>query len=90
MTDTDTSPFVVSFDWLTERLGDPDLKIVDASWYLPAQNRNGTEEYAAARIPGAVFFDQDKIVDPGSSLPHTLPAPEHFARAARRTRPVGE
>lgn len=82
MTDTDTSPFVVSFDWLTERLGDPDLKIVDASWYLPAQNRNGAEEYAAARIPGAVFFDQDKIVDPGSSLPHTLPAPEHFARAA--------
>lgn len=82
MTDADTSPFVVSFDWLSERLGDPSLKIVDASWYLPAQNRNGAEEYAAARIPGAVFFDQDKIVDPDSSLPHTLPTPEHFARAA--------
>lgn len=82
MTDTDTSPFVVSFDWLSERLGDPGLKIVDASWYLPAQNRNGAEEFAAARIPGAVFFDQDKIVDPDSSLPHTLPTPEHFARAA--------
>jgi thiosulfate/3-mercaptopyruvate sulfurtransferase len=27
-----------------------------------------------------VFFDQDKVVDPGSSLPHTLPAPEDFAR----------
>ncbi|WP_394689251.1 3-mercaptopyruvate sulfurtransferase [Hoeflea sp.] len=82
MTDTDTSPFVVSFDWLSERLGDPAVKIVDASWYLPAQNRNGAEEFAAARIPGAVFFDQDKIVDPGSSLPHTLPAPELLARAA--------
>lgn len=82
MTDTDTSPFVVSFDWLTERLGDPGLKIVDASWYLPAQNRNGAEEFSVARIPGAVFFDQDKIVDPDSTLPHTLPLPEHFARAA--------
>jgi thiosulfate/3-mercaptopyruvate sulfurtransferase len=82
MTDTDASPFVVSFDWLAARLGEPGLKIVDASWYLPAQNRNGAEEFAAARIPGAVFFDQDKIVDPDSSLPHTLPAPEHFARAA--------
>lgn len=82
MTGTDESPFVVSFDWLAARLGDPGLKIVDASWYLPAQNRNGAEEFAAARIPGAVFFDQDRIVDPASDLPHTLPTPEQFADAA--------
>jgi len=81
MTDTDTSPFVVSFDWLAARLAEPGLKIVDASWYLPAQNRNAAEEFAAARIPGAVFFDQDRIVDPDSSLPHTLPSPEDFAKA---------
>lgn len=82
MTDADTSPFVVSFDWLAARLGEPGLKVVDASWYLPAQNRNAADEYAAARIPGAVFFEQDRIVDPGSSLPHTLPAPDLFAQAA--------
>jgi len=81
MTDADTSPFVVSFDWLAARLAEPGLKIVDASWYLPAQNRNAAEEFAAARIPGAVFFDQDRIVDPDSSLPHTLPSPEAFAKA---------
>ncbi|WP_422370263.1 3-mercaptopyruvate sulfurtransferase [Hoeflea sp.] len=82
MTDAETSPFVVSFDWLAQRLAEPGVRIVDASWYLPAQNRNAADEFAAARIPGAVFFDQDRIVDPNSNLPHTLPSPEDFAKAA--------
>ena len=83
MTDsTDTSPFVVSFDWLQAALGQPGLKIVDASWYLPAQNRDPVAEYSAARIPGAVFFDQDKVVDSRSALPHTIPDQADFARAA--------
>lgn len=77
----DQSPFVVSFGWLSQRLDDPGIKIVDASWYLPAQNRDAAAEFAASRIPGAVFFDQDKIVDPTSDLPHTIPAPADFARA---------
>lgn len=79
---SDKSPFVVSFEWLVERLGQPEVKIVDASWYLPAQNRNGAAEYAASRIPGAVFFDQDSIVDPASDLPHTIASAADFARAA--------
>lgn len=82
MTDHDTSPFVVSFDWLRERLGTRGLQIVDASWYLPAHNRDPRAEFAEARIPGAVFFDQDAVVDPASALPHTLPAPADFAAAA--------
>lgn len=81
-TSPDQSPFVVSFDWLTERLGQPGLKIVDASWYLPAQNRDGASEYAASRIPGAVFFDQDKTVEPASDLPHTIQNQTDFASAA--------
>lgn len=81
MSDTNVSPFVVSFDWLAARLGEAGLKIVNASWYLPAQNRDGLAEYEAERIPGAVFFDQDRIVDPASRLPHALPTPEQFARA---------
>lgn len=81
-TSPDQSPFVVSFDWLKSRLGQPDLKIVDASWYLPAQNRDGRAEFAASRIPGAVFFDQDSIVDETSDLPHTIPDPAGFASAA--------
>lgn len=73
------SRFVVEPEWLIGQLGG-DVRIVDASWYLPAQNRNARSEYDAAHIPGAVFFDQDAVVDPGSALPHALPAPEIFAR----------
>lgn len=72
-------PFVVSGDWLETRLGQPGLAIVDGSWYLPAQNRDGRAEYLAAHIPGAQFFDQDRIVAAGSTLPHSLPSPQEFA-----------
>ncbi len=78
------SPFVVSADWLESHLSQPDLKIVDASWYLPIQNRNQREEYDESHIPGAVFFDQDAIVEPGAALPHTLPSPAVFAAHASR------
>lgn len=74
------SPFIVSADWVEKQLGAPEFRIVDASWYLPAQNRNGAEEYAAGHVPGAVFFDQDAIADHTSGLPHTIPSPELFKR----------
>lgn len=76
----DKSPFVVSPDWLEQHLHDPGLSIVDASWYLPDQKRDARAEYDAAHIPGAVFFDQDAVVDPESGLPHTLPSPTEFER----------
>ncbi len=76
------SAFVIDPDWLEKRLGTPGLSIVDASWYLPAQKRDGRAEYDAAHIPGAVFFDQDLISDPDSGLPHTLPSASLFARHA--------
>ena len=77
-----TSPFVVSADWLQQRLGKPGLSVVDGSWYLPAQERDARAEYQAAHIPGAVFFDQDQVVAPDSDLPHTLPQPRLFAQFA--------
>lgn len=78
----DTSAFVIDADWLQSRLGTPGLSIVDGSWYLPQQQRDARAEYEAGHIPGAVFFDQDAVVDPDSKLPHTLPRPELFARHA--------
>jgi thiosulfate/3-mercaptopyruvate sulfurtransferase len=75
------SAFVVSADWLEQRLNDPTIKVLDASWYLPAQKRDPKAEYAAAHIPGAVFYDQDVIADPASGLPHTIPSPAAFADA---------
>ena len=76
----DIGPFIVSAEWLDERLGTPGLSIVDASWYLPAQGRDARAEYGAAHVPGAVFFDQDAVVDPDSALPHALPDARTFAR----------
>lgn len=75
------SAFVVSADWLEQRLNDPTVKILDAAWYLPAQKRDPRGEYAAAHIPGAVFYDQDVIADLTSGLPHTIPSPAAFADA---------
>ncbi|MDX8539410.1 3-mercaptopyruvate sulfurtransferase [Mesorhizobium abyssinicae] len=74
------SPFIVDADWLQQRLGEPGLTIIDASWYLPAQKRDARAEYEAAHIPGARFLDQDAISDPDSGLPHTLPSPQNFAQ----------
>ncbi|RCS24188.1 3-mercaptopyruvate sulfurtransferase [Phyllobacterium salinisoli] len=76
------SPFVVSPDWLEQRLSEPGLSILDASWYLPAQNRDPRAEYDAAHIPGAIFYDQDKVADHASGLPHTIPSETDFAQQA--------
>jgi len=73
------SRFVVSADWLQAELDKPDLRVLDASFYLPAQKRDADAEYAAGHIPGAIRFDQDKIADHSVPLPHTIPSPELFA-----------
>jgi thiosulfate/3-mercaptopyruvate sulfurtransferase len=81
MSDT-KSHFVVSADWLQAELGKPDLRVLDASFYLPAQKRDANAEYAAGHIPGAIRFDQDKIADHSTNLPHTIPSPDYFAAEA--------
>lgn len=74
---------LVSTDWLAAHLKDPDLRVIDASWYLPDQNRNGRAEYDAGHIPGARFFDIDEISDQRSGLPHMAPPPEKFISRMR-------
>lgn len=73
---------LVSTAWLAERLGAPDLQVIDATWYMPAEGRDGGAEYVQAHIPGAVFFDIDALADHTTDLPHMLLTPEAFARAA--------
>lgn len=72
------SPLVTT-EWLAAHLNAPDVRIVDASLYLPDAKRNPKAEYREAHIPGAVFFDIDEISDTSSSYPHMLPSPEKFA-----------
>jgi thiosulfate/3-mercaptopyruvate sulfurtransferase len=75
---------LVSAAWLAERLGRPDVQILDGSWFLPAEGRSGHAEYLEAHIPGAVFFDIDANADRSVDLPHMLPTPEAFAAMAGR------
>jgi thiosulfate/3-mercaptopyruvate sulfurtransferase len=75
---------LVSTEWLADHLEAPDIRIVDGSFYLPAQKRNPRAEYENQHIPGAVFFDIDEIADTSSSLPHMLPSPEKFSARVRK------
>ena len=72
---------LVSTAWLADHLQAPDVRIVDASWYFPQEDRDAKAEYALAHIPGAVFFDIDAIADRATSLPHMLPSAEEFGAA---------
>lgn len=83
MTFTDDPRTLVSTDWLAAHLKDPDLRVIDASWYLPGSDRNALAEYNAAHIPGARFFDIDEISDQRSNLPHMAPPPEKFISRMR-------
>lgn len=74
---------LVSTEWLAKHLNDPDLRILDASWYLPDMGRDGRAEYEAGHIPGARFFDIDEISDARSDLPHMAPPPEKFMSRMR-------
>jgi len=75
---------LVSTDWLADNLGASDIEIIDASFHLPAAQRNAQAEFAANHIPGAVFFDIDDIADTDSDLPHMLPSPEKFSSRVRK------
>ncbi|KAJ3674497.1 hypothetical protein LUZ60_005113 [Juncus effusus] len=76
-----TSDPVVSANWLNASLKEPDVKVLDASWYMPNEQRNPLQEYQVAHIPGALFFDVDGISDRKSDLPHMLPSEEAFSAA---------
>ena len=70
---------LVSTDWLEAELGAPDLRVVDATLFLPGSGRDARAEYEAAHIPGAVYFDIGEIADTDSPLPHMMPSEAKFA-----------
>lgn len=74
---------LVSTDWLARHLNDPDLRVLDASWYLPQDQRDVHGEYQREHIPGARFFDIDDVADLRSDLPHMVPPIEKFMSRMR-------
>ena len=73
---------LVTTEWLARHLADADVRVVDGSWHMPQARRDAAREFGDGHLPGAVFFDIDRIADTSSGLPHMLPSPEAFARAA--------
>jgi thiosulfate/3-mercaptopyruvate sulfurtransferase len=80
---------LVSTEWLAGRLGAPDLKVIDASYFLPADGRDARAEYEAEHIPGAVFMDIDAIADSSNPAPHMFP-PEHEFASQMRSLGLGD
>jgi thiosulfate/3-mercaptopyruvate sulfurtransferase len=71
---------LVSTDWLAAQLGDPRIKIIDASYKMPGVTPLPADDFLAAHIPGAVFFDVNAIADRNDPRPHMYPNAEQFAR----------
>jgi len=75
---------LVSTEWLAGHLGEPNLTVVDSSWFMPASGRNGRDEYLEAHIPGARFLDIDELSDRSNPAPHMLPRAADFGAAVER------
>lgn len=73
---------LVTTEWLAGNLENENVVVLDASFYLPAANRNGGEEFLTQHIPGARYFNVETIADSSSGLPQTAPSPEFFAEKA--------
>ena len=81
---TEDARSLVSTNWLAKRLDNSQVRILDASWYLPVMDRNPIAEYEKKHIPNARFFDIDDISDHRSDLPHMVPTVEKFMSKVRR------
>lgn len=77
---TQTDDPLVSTEWLASRLDDPSIRVLDASFKMPGVMPLPVDDFLAAHIPGAAFFDVEAIADHGSPLPHMYPDARQFAR----------
>lgn len=75
---------MVSVDWLARHLNAPDIRVIDASSFMPGSDRDARAEYLAGHIPGAVFFDINEICDTDTDLPHMMPSAEKFASRVKK------
>ncbi|MCA1972840.1 3-mercaptopyruvate sulfurtransferase [Caenispirillum bisanense] len=82
--DTAKPSALVSTQWLADHLSAPDVRVVDATTFLPGSERDAAAEYRECHIPGAVFFDIDDVSDHSTDLPHMLPPPEKFSAKVRK------
>ncbi|PAL22434.1 3-mercaptopyruvate sulfurtransferase [Sphingopyxis sp. GW247-27LB] len=70
---------LVSTEWLERELGASDLRVVDATKFMPDAGRDARAEYEAGHIPGAVFMDLAELADANSDIDNMAPPAEKFA-----------
>jgi thiosulfate/3-mercaptopyruvate sulfurtransferase len=70
---------LVSTEWLEKELGAADLRVIDATLFLPGEPRDARVEYEARHIPGAVFLDLEEVSDTSNPVPHMFPGEAKFA-----------
>lgn len=75
---------LVSTQWLADHLQAPDVRVADATWFLPGTDRSARAEYGAAHIPGAVFFDLDAVCEAKGLHPHMVPSDAKFSSRVRK------
>jgi thiosulfate/3-mercaptopyruvate sulfurtransferase len=80
---------LVSTEWLAGELGAPDLRVIDATFFLPTDIRDARAEYEAEHITGAVFLDLDAVADPHHPAPHMVP-PEHIFASRMQALGLGD
>jgi thiosulfate/3-mercaptopyruvate sulfurtransferase len=74
---------LVSTQWLKANQQDPNVRILDASWHMPSDGRDASNEFVNGHILNARFFDIDDISDHRSTLPHMVPPVEKFMSRVR-------
>ncbi|MFV2031288.1 MAG: 3-mercaptopyruvate sulfurtransferase [Gammaproteobacteria bacterium] len=85
MTPLELPESLVSAAWLRDHLEHPQLVVFDASWYMPAAQRNAREEWRSEQIKNARYFDFDQtICDPDSELPHMMPDATRFTAEVQK------
>lgn len=78
------STSLVTTEWLFNNLDNPNVRIFDSSWHMPALGRDPEAEFAASHIPGALLFNIDEISDLDMPLPHMMPSAEKMASRLRQ------
>ena len=71
---------LVETNWLKENLNNPEVKIIDGSWYMPGSGLNATEIFKKKHIPNSIFIDLEEISDQNSDLPHMMPTENNFSK----------
>ncbi len=77
-----TTQPIVSIDWLSDHLDDPDLVILDAS--IKKVGNPTESNYSGIKIKNAVFFDiKNSFSDKTNEIPNMLPSEEVFTESCR-------